>query len=227
MDGDFPDLPRLIEIKKRYGCWLMIDEAHSLGVMGKTGRGSFEHFGIDPREVDIWMGTLSKTLGSCGGYICGSHDLIEMLKYHAPGFVYSVGLSPPATAAALAALRVLKSDPARVAKLCGQRTPIRRGGQEGRPRHDDQRGLSVVPVMVGDPVRAVRLTDRLLERGINALPIIHPAVPMKAARIRFFITSKHTPEQIRSTVKIVAEELANIAKRQSLMERATLAVVAR
>ena len=88
-------------------------------------------------------------------------------------------------------------------------------------------GYSVVPVMVGDPVRAVRLTDRLVERGINALPIIHPAVPMKAARIRFFMTSKHTPEQIRLTVKIVAEELASIAKRQSLMERATLAVVAR
>jgi len=80
--------------------------------------------------------------------------------------------------------------------------------------------------MVGCPVRAVRLTDKLLERGINALPIIHPAVPMKAARLRFFITATHTPEQIRATVKLVAAELANIAKRQSLVERATLAVVA-
>ena len=139
MDGDFPDLPRLIEIKKRYGCWLMIDEAHSLGVMGKTGRGSFEHFGVDPREVDIWMGTLSKTLGSCGGYICGSHDLIEILKYQAPGFVYSVGLSPPATAAALAALRILKSRSGQGRQAPGQRPPVRRGGEEGRPRHDDER----------------------------------------------------------------------------------------
>jgi 8-amino-7-oxononanoate synthase len=227
MDGDFPDLRRLIEIKKRYGCWLMIDEAHSLGVMGKTGRGSFEHFGIDPREVDIWMGTLSKTLGSCGGYICGNRDLIEMLMYHAPGFVYSVGLSPPATAAALAALRILKSDPARVAKLRANGHLFVEEAKKAGLDTMTSAGYSVVPVMVGDPVRAVRLTDRLLERGINALPIIHPAVPMKAARIRFFITSKHTPEQIRDTVKIVAEELANIAKRQSLMERATLAVVAR
>ena len=141
MDGDFPDLPRLIQLKKRYGCWLMMDEAHSLGVMGKNGRGSFEHFGVDPREVDIWMGTLSKTLGSCGGYICGSNDLIEILKYQAPGFVYSVGLSPPATAAALAALRILKSDPARIARSAGQRPLVRRGGEEGRPRHDDERRL--------------------------------------------------------------------------------------
>ena len=228
MDGDFPDLPRLIEIKKRYGAWLMIDEAHSLGVMGKTGRGSFEHFGVDPRKVDIWMGTLSKTLGSCGGYICGSHDLIEILKYQAPGFVYSVGLSPPATAAALASLRILKSDPARVAALQANGHFFVEEAKKAGLDTMTSAGLSVVPVMIGDPVRAVRLTDRLLERGINALPIIHPAVPMKAARIRFFITSRHTPRaDPRAPCKIVAEELKNIAKRQSLVERATLAVVAR
>jgi 8-amino-7-oxononanoate synthase len=227
MDGDFPDLPRLVEIKKRYGAWLMIDEAHSLGVMGKTGRGSFEHFGIDPRGVDIWMGTLSKTLGSCGGYICGTHDLIEILKYQAPGFVYSVGLSPPATAAALAALRILRSDPQRVAKLqANGRFFVEEAKKAGLDTMTSA-GFSVVPIMIGDPVRAVRLTDRLLDRGINALPIIHPAVPMKAARIRFFITSRHTQDQIRDTIKIVTEELANVARRQSLMEKATLAVVAR
>ena len=170
----------------------MIDEAHSLGVMGKTGRGSFEHFGVDPRQVDIWMGTLSKTLGSCGGYICGSHDLIEILKYQAPGFVYSVGLSPPATAAALASLRILKSDPARVASSQANGHFFVEEAKKAGLDTMTSAGLSVVPVMIGDPVRAVRLTDRLLERGINALPIIHPAVPMKAARIRFFITSRHT-----------------------------------
>jgi 7-keto-8-aminopelargonate synthetase-like enzyme len=173
------------------------------------------------------MGTLSKTLGSCGGYICGSNDLIEILKYQAPGFVYSVGLSPPATAAALAALRILKSDPARVARLVANGHLFVEEAKKAGLDTMTSAGYSVVPVMIGDPVRAVRLTDRLVERGINALPIIHPAVPMKAARIRFFMTSRHTPEQIRLTVKIVAEELANIAKRQSLMERATLAVVAR
>jgi 8-amino-7-oxononanoate synthase len=226
MDGDYPDLPRLITIKRRYGAWLMIDEAHSLGVMGKTGRGSGEHFGIDPRDVDIWMGTLSKTLGSCGGYICGSADLIEILKYQAPGFVYSVGLSPPGTAAALAALRILKSDPARVARLQANGRLFLEEARRAGLDTMTSAGYSVVPVMVGCPVRAVRLTDRLLERGINALPIIHPAVPMKAARLRFFITAKHTAEQIRNTVAIVAAELANISKRQSLVERATIAVVA-
>jgi 8-amino-7-oxononanoate synthase len=227
MDGDFPDLPRLIEIKKRYGAWLMVDEAHSLGVLGATGRGVAEHFGVDPRQVDIWMGTLSKTLGSCGGYICGSKDLIEILKYQAPGFVYSVGLSPPGAAAALAALEILKADPQRIATLQENgRLFLQEANRHGLDTMTSA-GYSVVPIMVGCSVKAVRLTERLLERGVNALPIIHPAVPMKAARLRFFITSKHTPAQIRSTVKIIAEELAAISKRQSLVERATLAIVAR
>jgi 7-keto-8-aminopelargonate synthetase-like enzyme len=227
MDGDFPDLPRLIEIKKRFGCWLMVDEAHSLGVLGKTGRGVAEHYGVDPREVDIWMGTISKTLVSCGGFICGHKDLIEILKYHSPSFVYSVGLSPPATAAALAALEVLKADPERVRRLQENGQLFLHEAKKAGLDTMTSAGYSVVPIMIGCSIRAVRLTERLVQRGINALPIIHPAVPMKAARLRFFISSHHTQEQIRSTVAITAEELAGIAKRQSLVERATLAVVAR
>ncbi len=94
MDGDIANLPALLELRSRYGFWLMLDEAHALGVLGKGGRGTFEHFGIDPREVDIWMGTLSKTTSSCGGYIAGSQALIDILKADAGGFVYSVRLSP-------------------------------------------------------------------------------------------------------------------------------------
>lgn len=226
MDGDFPDLPRLIEIKKRYGCWLMVDEAHSLGVLGKTGRGVGEHYDVNFRDVDIWMGTLSKTLGSCGGYVCGHKDLIEILKYQSPGFVYSVGMPPPGTAAALAALEILKSDPDRVLKLQENGHLFLEEAKKAGLDTMTSAGYSVVPVLVGCSVRSVRLTERLMERGVNALPIIHPAVPMKAARLRFFITSKHTPDQIRETVAITAEELAAISRRQSLVERATLQVAA-
>jgi 8-amino-7-oxononanoate synthase len=227
MDGDFPDLPRLIEIKKRYGAWLMVDEAHALGVMGKTGRGVAEHFGVDPRQVDIWMGTLSKTLGSCGGYICGTRDLIDLLKHHSPGFVYSVGLSPPGAAAALAALQILKADPGRVARLQENGRLFLEEARKAGLDVMTTAGFSIVPVLVGDPVRAVRMTEYLIEHGVNALPIIFPAVPMKAARLRFFITSSHTPEQIRKTVKLTAEGLVAVAKKQSMVERATLAMIAR
>ncbi|RMF42381.1 MAG: aminotransferase class I/II-fold pyridoxal phosphate-dependent enzyme, partial [Planctomycetota bacterium] len=117
MDGDYPELPAFIEVKNRHHAWLMVDEAHSIGTMGNTGRGIAEHFGVNPRDVDIWMGTLSKSFGSCGGYIAGPEALVELLKYTAPGFVFSVGLSPPNAAAALASLKVLREHPERVATL--------------------------------------------------------------------------------------------------------------
>ncbi|MCB1480568.1 MAG: aminotransferase class I/II-fold pyridoxal phosphate-dependent enzyme, partial [Rhodobiaceae bacterium] len=123
MDGDIPDLPRLIEMKERHAALLMVDEAHSLGVLGKTGRGIAEHFGADPKAVDLWMGTLSKSLASCGGYIAGSSDLVNYLRRTAPGFVYSVGISPANGAAALAALRKIAKTPERVETL-RQRTRL-------------------------------------------------------------------------------------------------------
>ena len=92
MDGDFPDLPRLLEIKKRHNAWLMIDEAHALGVLGARGYGLAEHYGVDPRDIDIWMGTLSKTLVGCGGYIAGSAVLVDYLRLLTGAFVYSVGM---------------------------------------------------------------------------------------------------------------------------------------
>src|SRR6185312_5492741 len=107
----------LIELKRKFGCWLMVDEAHAIGVLGACGRGAAEHFGLDPTSVDIWMGTLSKTLVSAGGYVAGPQELIDFLKFTAPGFVYSVGMPPPAAAAALAALDLLHQGRDRVARL--------------------------------------------------------------------------------------------------------------
>lgn len=213
MDGDFPDLPRIIELKQRYGAWLMVDEAHSLGVLGETGRGVAEHFGVDFKSVDIWMGTLSKTLASCGGYIAGPSPLIEMLKFKAPGFVYSVGLSAPLAAASLKALEVLHAEPERVRRLQANGQLFLKEARAAGLDTMSSAGYSVVPVLVGDGIKAIRLTHRLFERGINALPILYPAVPMKAARVRFFITSEHTADQIRETVRIIKEELDKLDSR--------------
>jgi 8-amino-7-oxononanoate synthase len=213
MDGDYPDLPRIIALKQKYGCWLMVDEAHGLGVLGKTGRGVFEHFDLDPALVDIWMGTLSKTLGACGGYIAGSQALIDIMKYKAGGFVYSVGMSPPLTVAAITAMHLMYSEPDRVERL--QRNgrvfldEARRAGLDTGV----SKGFAVVPIIVGDGVKAIRLTDRLNKRGVNVLPILYPAVPLKSARLRFFITSEHTEEQIKETVRITKEELEKIETR--------------
>lgn len=212
MDGDFPDLARLVDLKERYDAWLMVDEAHSLGVLGKTGHGIAEEFGVDPNRIDIWMGTLSKTMSGCGGYIAGAAPLIEFLKFTAPGFVYSVGMPAPIAAAAIASLDILEREPERVTKLRENGKLFVELAKEAGLDVGFSAGFCVVPVMVGDSLRSVHLANRLLERGINALPIVHPAVPERQARLRFFLTSEHEPEQIRRAVEITAEEMAGLAK---------------
>jgi 8-amino-7-oxononanoate synthase len=210
MDGDIPDLPKFVEVKRRHKAILMVDEAHSMGVLGASGRGICEHFDVDPAEVDILMGTLSKSFGSCGGYIAGSRALVEYLKYTSPGFVYSVGLSPPNAAAALASIRRLQAEPERVERL---RSQAKLFLELAKGRGIDT-GISkdspVIPVILGNSMHALQLSKALFERGINVQPILHPAVEESAARLRFFVTALHSEEQIRFAVDAIVEELEQI-----------------
>jgi 8-amino-7-oxononanoate synthase len=210
MDGDFPELPEFIEVKKRHQAWLMVDEAHSAGTMGPTGRGIAEHFGVDASGVDIWMGTLSKSYGSCGGYIAGCKELVELLKYTAPGFVFSVGLSPTNTAAALASLAVLQSDPDRVRTLQNRSSLFLKLAKEAGLNTGDSNQTAVVPVITGNSLHALLLSRRMFEAGVNVQPILYPAVEESAARLRFFINCTHTPEQIEYAVKHTASALREI-----------------
>lgn len=210
MDGDIPELPRFIDVKKRHKSWLMVDEAHSMGTMGATGRGIGEHFGIDPRDVDIWMGTLSKSFGSCGGFIAGCHELIEYLRYTAPGFVFSVGLSPPNTAAALASLRTLKKNPERVARL-QQLSRLFLDEVRGRGLNTGQSsGTPVIPVITGNSLHALLLSRRMFEKGINVQPILYPAVEESAARLRFFVNSTHNEQQLYYAAECIEAALRDI-----------------
>lgn len=213
MDGDVANLPAILKLKSEYGFWLMVDEAHSLGILGRRGRGTFEHFGFDPHEVDIWMGTLSKTTSSCGGYVAGSAALAAVMKASAGGFVYSVGLAPVLTAAAIASFDILEREPERAAALRQNGALFLKLAQEAGLDTGLSAGFSVVPVLVGDSLRAVQLSNDLLAAGVNALPIIHPAVPEGLARLRFFITSDHTADQIRQTVALTAEKLKALTDR--------------
>lgn len=201
MDGDFSDVPKFIEVKKRHRCLLMVDEAHSFGTMGKTGHGMSEHFGFNARDVDIWMGTLSKSASSCGGYIAGSQALVELLRYTAPGFVFSVGMPPSQVAAAIASLDVLDREPERVERLRHNSELFLSLSREGGLDTGDSGGTPVVPVITGNSLVALRLSNRLKKDGINVQPILYPAVDESAARLRFFITSEHSEEQIRFTVE--------------------------
>ncbi len=223
MDGDIPDLPQFIAVKKRHKALLMIDEAHSIGTLGKSGRGIGEHFGVDRADVDIWMGTLSKSFGSCGGYIGGAKALVEYLKYTAPGFVFSVGMPPPAAAAALASCRLLEAEPERVARL-HQRARLFLELAKGRGLDTGySKDSPVVPVILGSSIRSLEISKALFARGVNVQPIVYPAVEESAARLRFFLTSLHSEEQIRYTIDAMVEELAEIDAKHRTSEPAAAA----
>jgi 8-amino-7-oxononanoate synthase len=206
-DGDIPDLARFVDVKRRHEAWLMVDEAHSIGVLGQTGRGLAEHAGVSPRAVDLWMGTLSKSLASVGGYIAARREIVEYLKYTAPGFVFSVGMSPPSAAAALEALRIVRKEPERVARLHANAKLFLDGAKQRGLNTGLSAGTPIIPVVLGDSVRAVRVSQQLLEGGVNVQPMVAPAVPESAARLRFFISSSHTPEQIELALSSVAAAL--------------------
>jgi 8-amino-7-oxononanoate synthase len=215
MDGDMCDLAQLVAIKKEFRAWLMVDEAHSIGALGARGHGVAEEAGVDPVSVDIWMGTLSKALASAGGYIAGSNVLVDILRSSAPGFVFSVGLAPAQTAAASAALDVMLREPARVAQLRSNSILFRDLANRAGLNTLNAAGRAIIPVRLGDPVVTVRISELLLAKGFNAPPVIYPAVAIEEARLRFFVTASHTPEQICNVIDATVEAAAAFGVRHT------------
>jgi 8-amino-7-oxononanoate synthase len=208
MDGDYPDLPKFIEVKQRHDALLYVDEAHSLGTMGPEGRGICDFFGCDPADGDLWMGTISKALGAGGGYLAGGERLIRYLGYTTPAFVFSTACSPPNAAAALEGLRVIQREPWRVTRLRERSELFLKLAADCELDTGESGDTPVIPVIVGSSSRAILVSQMLLERGINARPILYPAVRETAARVRFFITSEHSEEQIAEAVEAVADVMA-------------------
>jgi 8-amino-7-oxononanoate synthase len=206
MDGDYPDLPEFIAIKQKHKAFLMVDEAHSLGVMGKTGLGIREHFNIDGKDVDIWMGTLSKSLAGCGGFIAGESALVEHLKFLAPGFLYSVGMPAQVAAPALAALQLMKQEPERVKRLQALSGYFLTQAKAAGINTGLSRGVAIIAAITGSSLSAGRMSEALFNKGINVQPILYPAVPEKSARLRFFISCGHTEQQIDQTIQAYCEE---------------------
>lgn len=203
MDGDTPDLKRLISLKKRFDSYLFVDEAHSLGVLGQNGKGIAQHLNIDPRDVDFWMGTLSKSFASCGGVIAGNKELIHYLRYSTPAFIYSVGITPANAAAALRSIQLLQKEPERALQA----------QENGRYFYDLLQannldtglsdGFHVVPLMVRNTKKTVQLSNALLDAGVNTQPIFHPVVSENEARLRFFVTANHTKQQLEKSVETI------------------------
>lgn len=210
MDGDYPELPKLVEIKEKYGCWLMVDEAHSLGVLGATGGGVAELFGIDPARVDIWMGTLSKTLVGAGGYVAGSSVMVDFLRSLGGAFVYSVAVPSVIAASAVTALEIMHREPERVRKLQANARHFSEAAKMRGLNLGSSMQTAICPVIVGDSLPAAMLSDRMFKRGVNVQPVLYPGVPPKTSRLRFFLNTGHTFDDIDQALDIVVEELAQI-----------------
>lgn len=201
MHGDTPEIKQLIKLKKKYKCLLMIDEAHSLGVLGENGFGIREFSSINSNDIDIWMGTLSKSLASCGGYIAGSKDLIEYLKYSVPGFIFSVGLPPPMAAAALKSLALLSKNNKEIISLRKNSQYFLNKINEEGFNTGSAEGYAIIPIVLNHSINTIKLANALFSKGINVQPIIYPAVKEDNARIRFFITATHTKREMDYTIK--------------------------
>jgi len=203
MDGDHPDLARLVEIKQQHYAFLMVDEAHSFGILGGSGKGLRELYQVAGKDVDIWMGTLSKTMSGCGGYIAGESALIEHLRYMAPGFLYSVGMPAPIAAAALASLEVMEQEPERIHQLMHISKYFLDTAKSLGFNTGESTGIAVIPIILGSSVTAAKASAALFEKGINVQPILYPAVPEQSARLRFFLSCEHTEAQVRETLVLL------------------------
>jgi len=205
MDGDTADLPRLLDLKDRYQIWLMVDEAHSLGVLGRTGRGLPEHQGVDPARIDLIVGTMSKTLASCGGYVCARKSVIDWFRYTLPGFVYSVGLSPVILTAARTALRLMQEETWRIDKLAANAELFRQVAHEAGFSTGPAIGRGVVPILFQDDVETMWASQHLLELGYYVPPVVRIGVPKDGPRLRFFFSANHTEPEIRGVIQALRD----------------------
>jgi glycine C-acetyltransferase len=201
MDGDVIDFPKIVELSRKYNAWLMIDEAHSVGVLGKTGRGIEEHFGMEG-TIDIKMGTLSKTIPSVGGYIAGKKELIEFLSHASRAYIFSAALPPAQAAAANESFKVILDEPWRIEKLKANTEQFISGIQE-RGFDTMETSTAIVPVLCGDDERAFALTRAAQHHDVFVLPVVSPAVPPGLARLRATVTAAHEAEEIEYAMDVI------------------------
>ncbi len=204
MDGDIINLPEVSRLCKKYGAYLMIDEAHSVGVIGETGHGIEEHFGMPADTIDIKMGTLSKTIPSAGGYVAGNHKLIDFLKHEARAFIFSAAVPPASAAAAKAAFDVIEEEPWRVQKI--QNNYLRFANKLKEAGYNLLfTETAIVPVVCGSTDSAARLAKYCRDNGIFVQAIVAPVVPEGLARLRACISAAHTIEDIDYCADVIIE----------------------
>ncbi len=202
MDGDIAPLPEIIELAKQYNCIVMIDDAHATGVLGKTGRGSVEYFGIPEEDVDIHMGTFGKALGGFGAYVAGPRKLVNFLVNKARSFIFTTALPPSVVGSVIAAISILETDNTLIKTLNKNADYFRNQlKKEGFNILDTK--TQIIPLIVGKNEKALQLSKFLAQNGIFALAVRPPTVPQNTARIRFSITAAHSKEELSYAIEII------------------------
>jgi glycine C-acetyltransferase len=201
MDGDICLLPEIIEIKKKFGCFLLVDDAHATGVLGASGRGTDEHFGIAASEVDIWTGSLAKAIPSTGGFVAGSQELAIFLQHAASPYIFSAALSPASVAAIREGLCILAREPERVARI-EENGNFLRNGLRSLGYDTGLSETAVVPLILNDEVTTALFARRLRDHGVLAAPVMFPAVPQGAARLRLCVTAAHTQDHLEFALDV-------------------------
>ena len=201
MDGDVIDFPRMVALCKKYNAWLMIDEAHSVGVLGKTGRGIEEHFDIWD-SIDIKMGTLSKTIPSVGGYVAGRKELIQYLRHTSRAYIFSAALPPAQAGAAKEAFKVILDEPWRIQKVRANADQFIQGLKK-RGFDTLLTSTAIVPVLCGTDERAFAMTRESQHHDVFVLPVVSPAVPEGLSRLRATVTAAHEPQEIEYAMDVM------------------------
>lgn len=203
MDGDIIDFPKMVSLCKQYNAWLMVDEAHSVGVLGKTGRGIEEHFDMEG-VIDIKMGTLSKTIPSVGGYVAGNKELIDYLRHASRAYIFSAALPPAQAAASKAAFEVILDEPWRIEKLATNTSQFI-GGLKERGFNTLYTETAIVPVLCGTDEAAFAVTREAQHNDVFVLPVVSPAVPPGLSRLRATVTAAHEPSEIETAMDVIYE----------------------
>jgi glycine C-acetyltransferase len=203
MDGDISPLDKIVELAKTYGAYVMVDEAHATGVIGKNGKGTPEHFNIEGK-VDIVSGTFSKALGAVGGFIAANSELIELLRYYSRSYMFSTAMTPQVAASLIEAMNVIENEPERREKLWKNINYFRKnllnlGFNLGNSE------TAIFPIIIGDDNKVKEACKMMHEKGIYVNPVLYPAVPKRLARLRMSIMSEHTREHLDKTLKALEE----------------------
>lgn len=206
MEGDLANLPEIVRLSKKYNASIMVDDAHSLGIFGKRGAGTASHFGLT-KDVDLIMGTFSKSLAALGGFIAADHEVINFLKHNSRSLMFSASMTPPSVASVLAALDIMDSEPERIAHLWD----LTRYAQEGFKAQGFDIGKTespIIPLFIRDDVKALQMTKTLLDEGVFVNPVVSPGVPVNDCLIRFSLMATHTFKQ----VEIAIDKITKAAK---------------